>query len=473
MALPTIKFNSATGSDTQASGAGPATAKFGTNASFAASVVTLDGSPDLSGVLADGSHVLWMATSTGVQFFKITAVDDGADTVTVTPAPAGTATGRTWAIGGSRRFLETASSRVLFNNGSADGDAKGGWTVQLQSGHAETLASTLRFYGSTDPSNGPITLEGIAGAAVKPVLTFSNNGVAFNPNGATGQPIHFRGFSLRNSNGTKTASVAFAGVNTADSFLVEDVDIGGSSASTSFWKACNNATAAARFINCEIAYCANIGIDGTGTGSVTVTIDSCRIHHCGSHGIATAAGAGVYYIRNNQIYANTGTGILNALTTTTDGYGAFIENNTVDGNAVGINNTGTNQALSALRIVNNLVTNNTGAGIQFTAAAAVINNYGCFVRNNNLYGNGSSYSPAASGLYGLDDPGLDPRYRDRAAFDFRVGNLSLLGEGWPDENLGSAGTAATAAQYRSYAQIGALQRKSTAKLRRLATSLRG
>src|SRR5688500_18477061 len=101
----TILFNSSTGSDTAASGAGPATALTGTAASYSGSGFTLDGSPDLSGVVA-GTAILYVATSTGRKFFDITSVDDGANTVTVVTAPAGTATGLTWAIGGKRATFD-------------------------------------------------------------------------------------------------------------------------------------------------------------------------------------------------------------------------------------------------------------------------------------------------------------------------------------------------------------------------------
>src|SRR5688500_14311591 len=101
----TILFNSVSGSDTAASGAGPATAITGSNASYSGSVFTLDGSPDLSGVVVADS-ILYVDTSTGRKFFDITSIDNTAKTVTVVSAPAGTATGLTWAIGGQRATFD-------------------------------------------------------------------------------------------------------------------------------------------------------------------------------------------------------------------------------------------------------------------------------------------------------------------------------------------------------------------------------
>ncbi len=127
MAYPTIVFNNSTGSDTAASGAGPATALTGTSASFTGSVVTLDGSPDLTNVATDGSHVLYLVTSTGRKFFTINAKDNGADTVTLDDAPAGTASGLSWAIGGKRSTLHNTDSKLII---TADG--KKGWTLEVQ-----------------------------------------------------------------------------------------------------------------------------------------------------------------------------------------------------------------------------------------------------------------------------------------------------------------------------------------------------
>src|SRR3954470_959504 len=103
MALPTIAINSGTGSDTAASGAGPATALSGTGAATAASttVTLLTDNPDLSGVATDGSAVIWVGSSSGRQFAKITGVNNtaGVKTVTVSDAFANTESGKNWGIG--------------------------------------------------------------------------------------------------------------------------------------------------------------------------------------------------------------------------------------------------------------------------------------------------------------------------------------------------------------------------------------
>lgn len=150
MANPTITFNTSTGSDSLASGAGPATA---INDVTESSTVTYSGTgpytmtfssaTDLSGVVADGSHVLYLATSTGRRFFNIEAVNDGADTVDVTEAPAGTTSGLSWAIGGKRATLDDTNSRLIFS-----ADNTGSWIIELEDD--QTITSALLF---TFPTN--------------------------------------------------------------------------------------------------------------------------------------------------------------------------------------------------------------------------------------------------------------------------------------------------------------------------------
>ena len=111
-----IYFNTASGSDTAASGSGPATAGR-SSADILNATTTVDLSadtPDLSGVSA--GDLLWVQSSSGMQFSVIASVDDVADTVTVDTAVAVTETGRTWAIGGKRATLEDASSRQLLQD---------------------------------------------------------------------------------------------------------------------------------------------------------------------------------------------------------------------------------------------------------------------------------------------------------------------------------------------------------------------
>src|SRR5262245_57151438 len=76
MSLPIIQINNSTGSDTAASGAGPATALTGTlAATHANTTANITDAVDLSGVATDGSAALWVLSSSGRQFSKIRGCD--------------------------------------------------------------------------------------------------------------------------------------------------------------------------------------------------------------------------------------------------------------------------------------------------------------------------------------------------------------------------------------------------------------
>lgn len=138
-AYPIIKFDSDNGATAPSvSGAGPTTAITGTSASTdsGGTVVTLDGSPDLSGVAIDGSHVIYLDdTTTGNRrWAAINAKDDGADTVTVEQAFAGTLSGLSWAIGGELDGLDAPAHRLLWRNNGSTGDAAADWAFEFEAG---------------------------------------------------------------------------------------------------------------------------------------------------------------------------------------------------------------------------------------------------------------------------------------------------------------------------------------------------
>lgn len=134
----TVSYNASTGSNTAASGAGPATAVTGTSAAYSGdgagggtqTVITFTNTPDLSGVAVD--DVLYLNVSAGETYlFEITAVDDGADTVTVDVAPdtainSGSAV--SYAIGGKRAGPRRSGTENDFAM------ARNGWTFSLDDG---------------------------------------------------------------------------------------------------------------------------------------------------------------------------------------------------------------------------------------------------------------------------------------------------------------------------------------------------
>ena len=464
MALPVILVDSSSGSDTTASGAGPSSSLSGTtNASTdgAGTTVTLPAGTDLSGVAIDGSHTIFLndATAGARNHGKITgSAGSGGATPTVTVANAFglSLVNKSWAIGGKRASIGGTTSKKLFDNNTAAGDAMPGWIIEMQSGHTETIAAAFDCRRAGDLTDGPITLRGASGGT-RPALTFSNNGIAIDPRGAY---INFKFFELKNSNATKTASIGInpnSGGAGFDGILMDDVKI--ADASNKFWKGVQHQSNSMRIINCEIGNTANYGIDGVGVGAGTLMIRANYIHDTGSDSIRAAGAASTWrglHIADNLIVNSVGHGIVLDTNMPATSSGPFaIERNTINACAaskdairivtdfVGIIN---------LSIINNILSNNGGYGINwvFGPTLAKLQAYGPHIDANDCYNNSSgAYSVAG---YATNDPALDPQFTNAAGADYSIGvNLKALG--FPSGLMGK-GSSTT-----SYFDIGAAQRQ--------------
>lgn len=421
MATPVILINSVTGSDTAASGAGPATALTGASASTdaAGTLVTLDGSPDLSGVAVDGSHVIWLNNTTAGarNFGAISAVDNTAKTVTVSNAFAASLTGKSWAIGGKRATLGHASTLRLVNNNTAAGDASGlGWTIEMQSGHAESFSADLNIYSAGSTSAGPLIIRGENNAATRPVITLTG-GARLVPRNSY---IRFAGFNITSNATGGNVIVDVGGPITYENLKV----IGTASGSTLIGV---SGSANVHILSCELV------------GGTTAIAPSQNTKIVGNY-IHDIAGAGISFngsITGLLIFANViaragGNGIV--LTQgRADAYAAAnILFNTIDScTSNAISYTGLNAGLAALSILSNILSNNGGYGIDFGATATVANMaaYLAAIRNNDFYNNTSgAIRPAdASALYNIDGVTTNPTFANAAGGDFSVGtNMKAL-----------------------------------------------
>ena len=140
MARPTITYNSSSGSSS-ASGTGE-TLITGSSATVSGgdpgTLISLDGSPDLSELTVDESAILL----SGIGLYRITAFDDGAKTVTIhTSVSLGS--GVSWGIGGVRDGLR--SSGINDEN-----TGEGGWTWQFETGTYDNDADSYEFIGGDD-----------------------------------------------------------------------------------------------------------------------------------------------------------------------------------------------------------------------------------------------------------------------------------------------------------------------------------
>lgn len=453
MALPIILFNSSTGSDTAASGAGPSTALTGSSASTSGDglTVTLDGSPDLSGVATDGSAVIFLndTTAGARNFGKITAVDNGADTVTVSDAFGVSLTGKSWAIGGKRLTLNSTTSRKLFENNSNNGDAMPGWIMEMESGFTDTITANLRFRRAGNMVDGPIILRGTYGAATKPILTANFNGTLFTS--GPGNYHQFWDFTVKNSNATKTSSLVFGSGSGGSNLYARRIkcadttDYFGRFMSTSVVGWCAE--------ECEVGYCS---LSGAFTISgVAATIKHCYIHHLGSDAIVGATVHPELRIIGNlfndiagncvQISGAGGNSITNIIS----------QNTMYDVGDDAVDIQATASSFHGMIIENNIASSVTGYGLNFSGAS--VDKYdlmaGATIIRNNVFHSCSSGSVNPANVADIAEGTMttDPSFTNAAGGDFSIGP-ALKAAGFSTLVLPATST-------RNYIDPGAAQRQ--------------
>lgn len=391
MALPTILVdgNDGAASDSAASGAGPTSAITGSSASTSGDglTVTLDGSPDLSGVATDGSHVIYLADSTAGNrnFGKITGKDDGADTVTVSDAFGTSLSGLSWAIGGVRATVFGTNSVKLLENNSNNGDMMPGWILEIQAGHTESFSSTVRTRRAGDTTDGAITIKG-SSETNRPILTYTGTSIAWIV--GAGNYQRFENLEFRS---TTTTSYCFSSGSGGRYSTFRNLKIAHSSNTFSTGFFCN--TDPWKIEHCEIAYCTTTGINLT-----SGIIDKCRIHN-NATGIDISGVTGSSSVLNCMIYSNTAVGldmgVINA-----HGSRVVVGNVFYANAAGGIDFTDSSERMYGSLIVkhNILVSNTGGYGIEWvTVGIAELSAYGVLWDSNAYYSNTSG--PSDIGTY--------------------------------------------------------------------------
>ncbi len=454
MAYPTILFNNGTGSDTLASGAGPATALTGTSASYSTTTVTLDGSPDLSGVATDSSHVLFLITSTGRKFFKITGKDDVAKTVTVHVAPTGTASGLSWAIGGKRKTIEETNSRLLFS-----ADVLPGWTINLEDDQP-AVTSSVACSIAGDTTDGAITLQGTGG---RRLVTSATNNVSPLSGGLSYWIVKNLKFTSTAATKTSSYGVVLNADSTAGSPVCFDSCIFGDATNKLQIGVFRSATAQRLgvFTNCEVTSCISHGITNTGgaNGGVRLAINNCYIHDNGGSGVQVSFGTSTNTFVNCVIANNTSKGIevLGPSNNTTSQLisNCTIHNNGSDG--ISINNA-TN--FTGAIISGNMITKNGGYGINYSGSGVGDGIKGLIDGNN--YGNASDSTANTSGSVngftaGANDQTIAAGYTNAAGGDYSI-PATLKAKGYPT----SASPIGINSATYSYMDPGAAQRQEPA-----------
>jgi len=415
-----ILFNSSTGSDTQASGLGPSTAVFGTGASTASASATVTGITTTGVVAGD---LLWVQSSSGRQFSIIASVDSGTQ-VTCDDAFSNTESGRTWAIGGKRATL--IGSYGLLERSFAVGDGKPGQTLEFNSGHTESIAQKVNFRVIGNETDGPFVIQATPGASVKPLFTQTTNEVFFDLIG-TG-PTHFDGIELRNTNGTKTASIA---IRCQQSTLLKNITC---NHADNFWKAVQFVANPSDFQidGCSIGATASNGIESSGNLTMRVAqITNCLISGCGANGVLLVGAdsdSRVCIMRN--IFAdNAGDGIRSQRTGTHPSIngGMIVEQNIfVNNGSDGIEITSSNNnPLRGTSIVDNIFSENSGLGVNLSGSPTAIRLLSVMLRiSRNAFFSNTAGRMTASAIeieQGSITLTADP-FVDAAAGDFNINN---------------------------------------------------
>jgi hypothetical protein len=420
MALPTITFNASTGSDTAASGAGPATALTGTAASFSTATVTLDGSPSLTGVATDGSHVLWLKTSTGTQFFKITG--KGTSTVDVTPNPAGTSTGRTWGIGGKRATFANADSRLLFS-----ADAKPGWTIVTETDQTG-LTTELVCTAIGDTTTGAITLKGDS-TSNRRVLSSATNNISILNGGLENWNLQNLKFTSTASTKTYSYGINWGSANATGVCIIRNCVFGDATNKLqNAWERSASSQIALQVFDSEITSTLGYAFGAhCGTSGGALSVVNCWIHGC------SGGGCNPYYGNVSQVWL-----VMNCLITGNTGYGfsvgmspvGFI-GNTIHGNS-GASGDGiyfpSVVTLQGSVIVNNQITGNGRKGVYCAAGSAAVNDSVVGMLDYNNFGTGAlANTSGATNLVssGAHDLTVDPQYSNAASNLYTPGNAAV------------------------------------------------
>lgn len=398
----------------------------GSAATVSDTVVSLDGSPDLSGLSTTGANQAAIyindATNSNRKIFWITAVDNDAKTVTVDVAPTGV-TSSSWAIGG----------RHVLTNASIEGAVRAGDTVIFNNSPASQSGAMWTFRASGDATNGYIKLKGKDGT--RPVLNTTGNtscvSTSFNDfcwvenleidqDGASGNGITVAGNQCVTFN-VKVSSAAGHGILITNS---------GNSV-----------------IGCEITGC---GLNGINITEYTICFGN-YIHDNTGSGIACTSPS--VTILRNVIESNGGSGIAYTGSISAGaGSLAIIEGNTIYGN--GEHGLTVTDDDSPIYLINNIFdTNGDGAG-EYNVNWAKGDLQG-FHAWNVFYQGGETAEnlngPTTNAYVANSEITTDPQLTDPGSGDFTLGDSSpAKAAGFPGQLLGGS---------EGYLDIGALQRE--------------
>jgi len=395
-----IIFNNSTGSDTQASGLGPATAVFGSGASTTSASAVVTGI-DTAGVTA--GDLLFVDSLSGRKFSIIASVDSSTQ-VTCDDNFSNTESDVIWAIGGKRRNWATGTSRFLNRT-----DIKAGWSVDIEHTGTTYLANSddggdlsntqISIGGNT--TDGPVRI--FSSSSEKPILSATFGGaVAFVVSLNAGFVV-LENLHLQTAAGSVSPQCLRINGGSGESEVrncILDNSVGGGS----ILSVVNNISMGLSFIDCFMT--GGLSFGNTGVEANPAAVINCvvqglitvqryrspRIINSICKGIRLAHSLSSHHtIANNVIYDASDSGIL-------------FETSVIARNSI---------------VENNIIVNSGGFGINFSASKP---RWDSCKRNaffNNSSGNRSNLDPHPEDITLTADP-----FVDAAAGDFNINNTA-------------------------------------------------
>lgn len=423
-AFPAIYFNTGTGSDTAASGAGPGdgihggTTLSGSVGAYtlvdSTNIIRLTGTPNLSTVASDGSAAIWLSTAPR-RWSKITEVNDTDDWVRVQDLFTMSITSVNWAIGGKRATISLSTQAFT--------DAYEGWSCLLDDSQTSTVGIPVNpTVGTTD---GPFTIGASTFAVAQgtwPTITHTlNSGTLIG--GTNVFSLRVNRLKFANSNATKTLN---AWLSYSANYVVEvdDCIIGDQVNTMRGVMVRVSANPSVTFKNCEFPY--NTTGVGNSTSLTSLSFIGGRVHHTTHGGVngAVTCLSGTIYIDRLQIDNQV------------NGDGIFISacvlirltNSTVNG-AVGdaLDTSSAETNTTRASIYNNNLT--TSGGFGWNMHANTLRSIGYVGFNN--FGSGATANASGNSSIAMDGQlNVDPGYVNPSLGDFRSG-ANVYGAGFP------------------------------------------
>jgi hypothetical protein len=389
----------------------------GVTVSVTGTTVTFSGAIDLSAVPTDGSATIWIndATNSNAKIFKITAVDDGLDTVTVSVAPTGTIATSTWGIGG----------RFVYDSARFEGSLAAGWTVVINNTPAAKSAVffTARTFG--DLTDGPITLMGKTG--VRPQLSTDTSQVIASSSSTNNRWV-IKNLELMQTGGSGTVVGATA---TGNRWIYDNVKFSDGSGN---------------IINTDANGCTVQGCEFTGVGSTAITTSAdgwsvvgTYIHDVGAGGVVFSS-ATVDCVVSHCIIdtcGSQGISLTSAAVTTTVRLGLMVLSCTI----YGCGNSGIEVADADQKVMltNNILQDNGNAAGEFNLEFAAGNgDWNSFHAYNIFYHQGGGGGGNLSNVTANSTESTSaPQFTDAANGDFSLASGSpAIATGFPGQFLG-------------------------------------